>query len=195
MQATERLVEALQKNRQEISENRAIARQIADEVAIPLIDFPGVARGVLGSHWREASQEQRARFTQAFRRFLESVYVTAMAIYADQIISHARNISYPPLQLRDGSREAVVRTLIRLHGGMKVEGELHHAPCRWTLEGPRRQRAGDQPRENLPDYLCAGNKTPGTRRPDHRTRNPNRRGHSRFTRHSIAAGATLDTGC
>jgi len=135
MQATERLVEALQKNRQEISENRAIARQIADEVAIPLIDFPGVARGVLGNHWREASPEQRARFTQAFRRFLESVYVTAMAIYADQIISHARNISYPPLQLRDGSREAVVRTLIRLHGGMKVEVNyiMHRVAGHWKV--------------------------------------------------------------
>ncbi len=102
-QATARLVEALQHNRQVIRENPAVAQQIAEEIAIPLIDFPGVARGVLGNHWREASPGQRTRFTRAFRRFLELVYVTAMAIYADEIISHAKNISYPPLKLREGS--------------------------------------------------------------------------------------------
>jgi phospholipid transport system substrate-binding protein len=135
MRATERLVDALQENRQAIRKNRAIAREIADEVAMPLIDFPGIARGVLGSHWRAASQEQRARFTQAFRRFLESVYVTAMAIYADEIISHAKNISYPPLQMRDGSREAVVRTLIRLRGGLKVEVNyiMHRVGGYWKV--------------------------------------------------------------
>ena len=120
-QATARLVEALQSNRQKIRENPAVARRIAEEIAIPLIDFPGVARGVLGSHWRGTSPTQRERFTRAFRRFLESVYITAMAIYADEIISHAKNISYPPLMLHEGSREAVVRTLINLRGGLKVE--------------------------------------------------------------------------
>ncbi len=134
-QATAQLVEALQLNRQKIKENPAVAQQIAEQIAIPLIDFPGVARGVLGSHWRVASPEQRARFTRAFRRFLESVYVTAMAIYADEIISHAKNISYPPLQLRDGSREAVVRTLINLRGGLKVEVNyvMHRVAGRWKV--------------------------------------------------------------
>ncbi len=44
-----------------------------------------------------------------------------MAIYADEIISHAKNISYPPLMLHEGSQAAVVRTLINLRGGLKVE--------------------------------------------------------------------------
>ena len=134
-QATARLVEALQHKRTEIKENPAIAQQIAEEIAVPLIDFPGVARAVLGGHWRTASPEQRARFTRALQRFLESVYVTAMAIYADEIISHARNISYPPLQLREDSREAVVRTLINLRGGLKVEVNylMHPVDGNWKV--------------------------------------------------------------
>ena len=133
--ATEQLVEALQANRDQIRQDRTVALQIANEIALPIIDFPGASRSVLGRHWRTATQDQRERFTRAFRRKLESVYVTAMINYSDDIVSAARNISYPNTNSGDNPRLAVVKTVIHLQSGVKasVDYKLHRVGDSWKV--------------------------------------------------------------
>jgi phospholipid transport system substrate-binding protein len=135
MTATQRLVDALQQNRRQIEKDPDLAYRLADAYVIPLVDFRRIARWVLGRHWKEASKQQRERFTDVFRRFLIKVYVTAMVTYADEIISHARDIAYPPLELAPGARDAVVRTVITLRGGMKVDVSyrMHRARREWRI--------------------------------------------------------------
>ena len=132
---TEQLVEALQDNREKIRQDRSVALRIANEIAIPIIDFPGASRSVLGRHWRTANQDQRERFTQAFRRKLESVYVTAMIMYSDDIVSAARNISYPESKPFDNPRLAVVKTVIHLRSGVKasVDYKMHRVGESWKV--------------------------------------------------------------
>ncbi len=135
MTATPHLGEALQENRQQIDDNPDLAYQLADAHVIPLVDFRRIARWVLGKHWKEASKQQRERFTDVFRRFLIKVYVTAMVTYADEIISHARDIAYPPMELPPEARDAVVRTVITLRGGMKVDVNyrMHRTRREWRI--------------------------------------------------------------
>ncbi len=122
--STEGLIAALRQHRQEIKTDRQLAKSIAETHVVPHIDFDEVNRLVLGRHWTAASEQQRALFTDVFRRFLMSVYVTAMVTYTDQIIANSRNIYFPAMNLDPGASAAMVRMLIDLPSGLKVEAQF-----------------------------------------------------------------------
>ena len=44
-------------------------------------DLPAIARAVLGSHWRGASEADRAQFTAAFADYMVALYAPQMASY------------------------------------------------------------------------------------------------------------------
>ena len=44
-------------------------------------DLPAIARAVLGSHWRGASEAERAQFTSAFADYMVALYAPQMAAY------------------------------------------------------------------------------------------------------------------
>ena len=44
-------------------------------------DLPGIARFVMGSHWRAASEDQRAQFTEAFADYMVALYAPQMEAY------------------------------------------------------------------------------------------------------------------
>lgn len=114
------LVRALKANQEAVKQDPALARRLAAETVIPHVDFPRIARWVLGKHWRSANEGQRERFTDAFRDYLINSYVTAMVTYTDDIISHADSVSYPPMRPSDDPRYSTVRSNIRLADGRTV---------------------------------------------------------------------------
>ena len=118
---TEQLVTALQVSRDEIRRNPALARKLADDIVLPHVDFPLISRRVLGKYWRTATDEQRERFTREFSEFLTNVYVTAMVTYADEIVSLASGIRYPPVRWSPGEKRASVRTLVTMATGAQAE--------------------------------------------------------------------------
>ncbi len=118
---TEQLVTALQVSREEIRRNPALARKLADDIVLPYVDFVLISRRVLGRHWRKASREQKVRFTREFSEFLTNVYVTAMVKYADEIVSRARDIRYPPDRWLPGEKHANVRMQVRLASGARAD--------------------------------------------------------------------------
>ncbi len=118
---TEQLISALQVSRDEIRRRPELARQLADDIVLPYVDFSAISRGVLGKHWRRASPEQRKKFTREFKEFLTNAYVAAMVTYVDDIVSLADDIRYPPVRWRPGQTHASVRTLLRLKNGSQAE--------------------------------------------------------------------------
>ncbi len=118
---TDQLVTALQISRDEIRRNPELARKLADDLVLPHVDFALIARRVLGRHWRKASRAQRDRFTREFSEFLTNVYVTAMVTYADEIVSLAKDIRYPPVRWSPGDERANVRMLVTMSSGAKAE--------------------------------------------------------------------------
>ena len=44
-------------------------------------DLPAIARAVLGTHWRGASEAERAQFTSAFADYMVALYAPQMAAY------------------------------------------------------------------------------------------------------------------
>lgn len=119
--ATESLVNELRANGDAIRATPRLAFELANEDIIPLIDFPTIARGVLGRHWRHASQEQRRRFTREFRTFIINLYLTAMVTYSREIVSTADSFKYPPSRWQPGATTAIVRMELKLMRAAPIE--------------------------------------------------------------------------
>lgn len=49
----------------------------------PVIDFPRFARGVMAVHYKQATPEQRARFTEGFKKSLVRTYALALTEFND----------------------------------------------------------------------------------------------------------------
>lgn len=114
MQAGDRLVLALQDQREAVKRDMDIAYRLAEDTVIPHIDFERITRWVSGRHWRDATPDQQQRLTRAFQELLTRSYVTAMVTYVDQILANADNVEYPASRFRQDDRNAVVTMLIKL---------------------------------------------------------------------------------
>ncbi|MYM64637.1 phospholipid-binding protein MlaC [Pseudomaricurvus sp. HS19] len=53
-----------------------------EEVLAPVVAFDFIARGVMGNYAKEASEEQRKRFSEVFQQDLVSTYARGLAIYS-----------------------------------------------------------------------------------------------------------------
>lgn len=81
------------------------------EEVLPHIDFRAMSRFVLGRYWREATEDQRARFTHEFRNFLVRIYGTAVQKSGDH------QVIYLPFFGKPGDKTAVVKTEIKQASG------------------------------------------------------------------------------
>ena len=115
------LIRRLEANRDKIKQDDSVAYAISDELVTPHIDFPRIARLVIGKHWRNASASQRQQLTEEIQTLLIRSYVTAMTSYTDDIIANKDRISYHPSRYKPGDRKASVRATIQIENGQSVE--------------------------------------------------------------------------
>jgi len=119
MDMTERFVTALQAQRRQIHDDPQVGYRLVEQMVYPHLDFPRFAQWVLGKHWRKANAAQREHFIREFHEFLARSYVTAMVSYADEVVSQAKSISYPPVRYRR-DKAAIAHTVIALDSGGSV---------------------------------------------------------------------------
>jgi phospholipid transport system substrate-binding protein len=98
---------------------------LVNELIIPHFDFEAAARLVLGKHWRTATDEQRARFTEAFKQLLVRTYANALFQYVDE------TIVFKPTQT-DGEH-VVVKTEVTQQGAhpIPVNYRMHQKNGEW----------------------------------------------------------------
>lgn len=53
-----------------------------DQVLTPVVDFDRIAKGVMAKHYRNASEDQKARFAQVFKNALIKTYAKALASFS-----------------------------------------------------------------------------------------------------------------
>lgn len=85
--------------------------KMAEEKVLPHFDFRRMSQWVLGRAWRDATPDQRDRFTAAFRDHLVATYSTALLNYRDE------EIVYLPVQHKPGEDDVVVKTEVKQGGG------------------------------------------------------------------------------
>lgn len=113
-QTAERMLSALETNKDVIANDPTRIYALVDEIAVPHFDFERMSSWVLGKHWRTASPEQRALFTEQFRALLIRTYATAMAEYSGQ------KINYLPFKADPAATEVTVKTEIEQPGGPSI---------------------------------------------------------------------------
>ncbi len=77
-EATRHLYAVLQENHLLIERQPGVLYKLVEEALLPHADIEAMSRWVLGKYWREASEAQRRRFEQEFRRLLVRTYAAAV---------------------------------------------------------------------------------------------------------------------
>ncbi|MEO6697313.1 MAG: ABC transporter substrate-binding protein, partial [Gammaproteobacteria bacterium] len=103
-ETSERMLTALKNEHDALKANPSKLYVLTEEIILPHFDFERISSWVLGKYWREATPEQKARFTQEFRNLLVRTYATAMLEYSGQ------EIKYLPFKADAGANTVTVRT-------------------------------------------------------------------------------------
>lgn len=132
---SERLIDALQAQSAAIKADPSIAYKLVDEIVLPYVDFERVSKIVLGKYWRTANADQRKLFQEEFTKLLVRTYVTAMVEFSDQIVSHAKNVTFLPFHADPNSDDVTVRMQIALpdRAPVKVNYSLHENGDSWKI--------------------------------------------------------------
>ena len=113
-QTTDRMIAALEKDSKEIDTNPERLYELVDEIVLPHFDFERMSKLVLGKYWRQASADQRSRFTSEFRTLLVRTYATSMKEYSDQ------KITFLPVDMTDSDTDVTVKTEVEQSAGFPV---------------------------------------------------------------------------
>jgi phospholipid transport system substrate-binding protein len=109
--AINRVLETLRAEEARAAAEPEFVLAVIESEIMPLVDFDGMSRLILARHWRDASAEQRERFTEAFRNTLLQTYGVRLGDYLDH------SVVLIPRRSRQDERMAVVATEIEIGRG------------------------------------------------------------------------------
>lgn len=116
-QAIEQASVQLKQNMQDPAFTKDFAKinQFVESVIYPHVDFNRISALVLGKIWKDAPQDERARFKKEFQTLLVRTYSRAFVEFKDW------SVRFLPLKLGADDKKAVVRTEI-LQPGLQPIG-------------------------------------------------------------------------
>ncbi len=110
----QRLDETIEARRDELSNDRIALNAVIDDVVLSSFDTDYAALLVLGRYAREASADQRQRFTRAF-------YDSLVNRYGDALLQYTRgSVRVLPFRGELNERRTTVRTEVIINDGTRV---------------------------------------------------------------------------
>lgn len=112
--AADALAVALDGRKDELAKDRDALYAMVDDILLPIFDRRYAAQLVLGKHWRNASDDERSDFIEAF-------YESLLRKYGDGVLQFDQS-SFEVLPFRgdESKPRTTVKTIIRLDNGTKV---------------------------------------------------------------------------
>jgi phospholipid transport system substrate-binding protein len=107
---TDKIIVLIKANRDAYAKDNKKLYAMVNEVVLPHFDFRKMAQLVLGVNWRQANEDQRARFASEFRDLLVRTYATVLLKYNDE------EIVYLPYKPAPGEKTTTVKVEIKLGG-------------------------------------------------------------------------------
>lgn len=111
---SEVIIAEIKAHRDVYAKNYAKLYKMAEEKVLPHFDFRRMSQWVLGRAWKDATPEQRDRFTTEFRDLLVGTYSQALLNYTDQ------EIIYLPVQRKPEDTEVTVKTEVKQSGSPNI---------------------------------------------------------------------------
>ena len=112
--AADALEVALEGRKDELAKDPDALYAMVDDILLPIFDRRYAAQLVLGKHWRNASDDERGDFVDAF-------YGSLVRKYSDGVLQFNQNsLEILPFRGDDTKPRATVKTIVRLDNGTKV---------------------------------------------------------------------------
>jgi len=112
--AADALEVAIDGRKDEFAKDRDALYAMVDDILLPIFDRRYAAQLVLGKHWRNASDDERGDFIDAFYRSL-------LRKYSDGVLEFNQDsLEILPFRGDDTKPRATVKTIVRLDNGTKV---------------------------------------------------------------------------
>lgn len=113
-ETADKVLVRLKSDQERLKANPDLIYPLVEDLVLPHFDFERMSQWVLGKNWRQASEEQRSRFTVEFRNLLVRTYAKALLEYTDQAIT------YLPVQPGSDPDRVTVRTEISQKGSSQA---------------------------------------------------------------------------
>src|SRR5690606_31142970 len=110
----EAMLKDLDANRAEYRQNPAKVGELVEKHLLPHFDTRYAAQRVLGKHWRNATEEQRERFIDAFYQSMLKNYGSALAEFTGD------RLKVFPSKVGADDKIAIVRTEVKRSNGTSV---------------------------------------------------------------------------
>jgi len=110
---TEEILKRIRSNKDAYAADHKKLYAMVDELVLPNFDFRAMSKLVLGQNWRQASEDQRTRFTHEFRDLLVRTYSTALLKYTNE------EIIYLPYRGPLTERTAEIRVEVKSTSGAR----------------------------------------------------------------------------
>ncbi len=105
---------AIDGRKDELAKDRDALYAMVDDILLPIFDRRYAAQLVLGKHWRNASDDEREDFVEAF-------YGSLLRKYGDGVLEFNQDsLEILPFRGDDTKPRATVKTIVRLENGTKV---------------------------------------------------------------------------
>ena len=112
--AADALEAGLDGRKEILADDKDALYQLIDEILLPRFDRRYAAQLVLGRHWRNASDEERSEFIEAF-------YGSLLRKYSEGVLEFNQDsLEILPFRGDDTKGRATVKTIVQLDDGTKV---------------------------------------------------------------------------
>ncbi len=119
-QASQEILQQIAPRKDELRKDSAKLYGLVENIIVPHFDFDAISRRVLGKTWKEASADQQARFSAAFKNLLIRTYSTALLEYSGE------QIDWQPLDAPADAERVIKKAEVTLTSGQVV-------PMNWGL--------------------------------------------------------------
>lgn len=102
---------------------------LVEDKILPHFDFDRTSQLVLGKYWKDASPEQRERFSSAFQSMLVRSYSHALIEYDSE------RIEWAPLRMEGASKDVVIRSNVVRKSGppIPINYSVHLKDDKWLV--------------------------------------------------------------
>ncbi|UXD86414.1 MlaC/ttg2D family ABC transporter substrate-binding protein [Thalassolituus hydrocarboniclasticus] len=132
--ATEKVVVSISKNRDIYETDKARFFWELEDVLGPMVDFQRLTRRIMGSHYRDATPEQRKRFAMVFKRSLLDSYALALLEFDDYQV----RVLPPKTDVENTLRNTLVDLEVVTSAGqvfpITQSMYFHHHAQRWMAQ-------------------------------------------------------------